>query len=77
VVSKDMFDIENRDYGDVIPIKEFIEYVDEGAIIESDGCGYYVTDKVWCRSPELAFTVEELKADRRKHGFTHVLWCNK
>ena len=64
------------DYGNFIEIDTFIEWVEDGYIIDYDGYGYYATDEMMSNvevhpSDALDGTLEHDKI------FTHIVWFNR
>ena len=61
-------------YGDIMTVDQFIELVEEGSIIDDDGCGAFADwgankhDPVWC-------DVEWLQKYRGNYPF--VIWYNR
>lgn len=73
----DVFDVKDKEYGDLMPVADFLQTLETACIICADGCGNYVKDGKGYESPALSFTPYTFKRDVEEHGFTHVLWFNK
>lgn len=56
------------EFGDVMTLKEWISTIQEGCIINTDGCGYWAKDGYMSRDE--VFNSPPLDA-------THVVWFNK
>jgi len=68
--------MENPNYGELIPIKEFRESIEKERFIEGDGVGYYaLSDK----HGDMNVDFDLVKFDKfvSWYGFTHVMWFNK
>ena len=63
------------DYGELMPIDEFVEAVNSGMFIDDDGSGYYATAKGM--SDVLALPSLVRKGIVPHRTFTHVMWFNK
>ena len=62
------------DYCDLMPLEEFVAACEGGGFIDSDGEGYYATDKLMTRiSCRPRFAV----AGILRTDFTHIAWFNK
>ena len=61
-------------YGDKIPIKEFIEEVDCGMFIDYDGHGYYATETEMTDIVVFPSMIINKNIDNR---WSHVVWFNK
>lgn len=72
-----MFNRPNEDYGDLIPIVEWIESVHMYFFTPDDGSGYWANETHhidWIEGDDQS-NVFDLK--NRPQGATHVLWFNK
>lgn len=69
-----MFDRPNEDYGDLIPLQEWVESVGINAFTPDDGHGYWANE-THHKVHHQRYDVFNLK-DIPKNA-THVLWFNK
>lgn len=67
-----IYNKELPDYGDLIPVKEWIECCESGMFIDYDGSGYPVKDGKMNNDLIRPSRYKELPSDA-----THVLWMNK
>ena len=65
------------DYGDLLPIVEFLEMVEECSLIDSDGDGYFATKNGMDR--KLPVPTSKLRRGETvpPEWATHVMWFNK
>lgn len=61
------------DYGDLIPVKDFILAVQYGAFIDDDGYGYPVKDDLM----EASIAIVPSRLTDIPEGTTHIIWYNK
>ena len=67
--------IKEYDYGDLIPVDEFREMVNFGALIDYDGFGHAVRNEYCDDSMERNILPSKLWAIPR--DATHILWFNR
>jgi hypothetical protein len=64
------------DYGDLMTVCRFREFIVSGCFIGSDGIGYYaLSDKY--SNMGVTFCLEQFDMDVSAGRFTHVMWFNK
>lgn len=60
--------------GELFTIKDFIDFVNDGAFVDSDGMGYYASEDgitdIPIRPSDVFYFI-------LSHSFTHVMWYNK
>lgn len=66
------------DYGDLMPVHEFVGHVKSGGFIDDDGYGKYSDGKRMSNITIYASDITNPKKDLiRRKDFTHVVWFNK
>jgi hypothetical protein len=63
------------DYGDLYTLGEFLAMVEDGALIDYDGSGYYADGESYRRDRQAV--PSEMKKGKVMREFTHVAWFNK
>lgn len=66
----------DKEWGDLMTIDEFIDCCEYGGFIDSDGSGYYASDKHESNIPAIPSMIKSGMIVRRD-GLTHVVWYNK
>jgi len=62
------------DFGDLIPLEDFVEYCKKGFFSDYDGSGVYVTNS---EQSDIYINPTDILADKYRKDFTHVKWYNK
>lgn len=62
------------DYGDVMPLNEFIALVKNGMFIDYDGFGYYVKDG---KETNIKIHPSDIEMGAIRKEFSHIIWFNK
>jgi hypothetical protein len=62
------------DYGDVMPLKEFIECVNDGGFIDYDGFGCYVKDG---KETNIWIYPSDVKYNSIRPDFDTIIWYNR
>lgn len=60
--------------GDTFTMEEFIDAVNSGLFVDSDGYGYYATDN---GKSDIYIYPSDIKENMYRNDFTHVIWFNK
>ena len=64
-----------KDYGDVMPVSQFVEDVQEGMFIDDDGSGYYgLANFYYTNIPAYP---SEIKTGKINATLPYVHWFNK
>lgn len=61
-------------YGDKMTLEKFIEHVNSGGFIDYDGSGNYATET---EESNISIYPSDIKANKYRKDFTHVIWYNK
>lgn len=62
------------DYGDVMSLKEFLEYVDDGMFIDYDGSGNYVKDG---KMSDIDIFPSDVEHNAVRKDFDTIIWFNR
>ena len=62
------------DYGDIMTLKEFIEQVKDGCLIDYDGTGYYATKN---RITNLSVYPSDIYKGKINKRWSHIMWFNR
>jgi hypothetical protein len=62
------------DYGDVMPLADFIQYVNDGSFIDYDGHGYYVKDN---KESNIMIIPSDVKHNSVRKDFDTIVWFNR
>ena len=60
--------------GDTFTLENFIELVNDGLFIDSDGYGYYATEDA---KSDVYIYPSDIKEGLYRSDFTHIIWFNK
>lgn len=60
--------------GDTFTLEKFIELVNDGLFIDSDGYGYYATEDA---KSDVYIYPSDIKEELYRSDFTHIIWFNK
>ena len=60
--------------GDTFTLENFIELVNDGLFIDSDGYGYYATEDA---KSDVYIYPSDIKEGLYRCDFTHIIWFNK
>ena len=69
-----VFENEIPDYGDVMPLKEFIECCKSGGFIDYDGSGSYVKDG---KESNISIYPSDVKFNSIRTDFDTIIWYNR
>ena len=68
-------------YGELIPIRKFIDYCRTGSFIDYDGTGYYATEYGMSDLDAIPSYIRtgyiQNGIDNTNKNFTHVMWFNR
>nr|DAN43757.1 MAG TPA: hypothetical protein [Caudoviricetes sp.] len=62
------------DYGDIMPLEEFIQSVKLGLFTDYDGSGYYATENA---CSDITIYPSDITSGTYRRDFTHIVWFNK
>ena len=62
------------DYGDVIPLKDFVSACKSGMFIDYDGHGYYVEED---QETDIIIHPSDVMSGRYRKDFNKIIWFNK
>ncbi len=62
------------DYGDVMPLADFIQCVEDGIFLDYDGHGYYVKDK---KESNIMIIPSDVEYNSVRKDFDTIVWFNK
>jgi hypothetical protein len=63
--------------GDRMLLSEFIENCESGFFIDYDGFGLYATETEITEIPDGIVKPSDVKLNKIKKGFTHIVWFNR
>ena len=59
--------------GDIFTLEKFIEIVNDGGFVDSDGYGYYATEDA---KSDVYIYPSDIKEKLYRSDFTHIIWFN-
>ena len=76
ILANDRTPIDEKNDGELISYKKFVEYMMSYSVTCDDGIGYYATATEKSRLPFKFFDLDDEKK-LKKYKFTHILWYNR